>query len=90
MSFINESGDADGEYLSDGLSESLINKLSELPQLKGAARGAAFKYKGKDIDPPEVARALNVEAIVTGRVARGGEDLQIAVELIDAADNTQI
>ncbi len=90
MSFVNESGDADGEYLSDGLSESLINKLSELPQLKVAARGSAFKYKGKDIDLPEVARALNVEAIVTGRVARRGDDLQIAVELIDAADNTQI
>lgn len=90
MSFTNESGDADGEYLSDGLSESLINKLSELPQLKVAARGSAFKYKGKDVDPPEVARALNVEAIITGRVARRGDDLQIAVELIDAAGNTQI
>ena len=90
LSFENESGEADNEFLSDGLSESLINKLSQLPQLKVASRSSAFKFKGKDVDPPEVARALGVEAIVTGKVVRRGDDLQINVELINAADNTQI
>ena len=90
LSFANESGDADGEYLSDGLSESLINKLSQLSQLKVASRCAAFKYKGQNVDPREVARALGVEAIMTGKVVRRGDDLQISVELINASDNTQI
>jgi serine/threonine-protein kinase len=90
LSFINESGDENSEYLSDGLSESLINKLSQLPQLRVASRNSAFKYKGQNIDVSEIARALGVQAIVTGRVVRRGDDLQIGVELINAADNTQI
>ncbi|MDQ4120919.1 MAG: protein kinase [Acidobacteriota bacterium] len=90
LPFANDGSDADGEYLSDGLSESLINELSQLPQLKVTARSSAFKYKGKAIDPSEVARALGVQAIVTGRVARRGDDLQISVELIDAENDRQI
>lgn len=90
LPFANESGDADSEYLSDGLSESLINKLSQLPQLKVAPRTSAFKYKNKTADVREIARSLNVEAIVNGRVVKRGDDLQISVELINAAENTQI
>jgi serine/threonine protein kinase len=90
LPFANESGDPQGEYLSDGLSDSLMNKLSGLPQLKVAARGAAFQYKNKSADSREIARALNVEAIVTGRVAMRGDDLQIGVELINARDDTQM
>ncbi len=90
LPFKNESGDADGEYLSDGLSESLINKLSQVSQLKVATRSSAFQYKNKTDDPHEIAKTLDVETIVNGRVVRRGDDLQISVELINAAENTQI
>ena len=90
MPFVNESGDPDVEYLSDGMSESLINNLSQLPDVKVTARSSSFKYKGKEIDPRQVARELGVEAILTGRVLRRGDQLQISVELVDARNNTQI
>ena len=90
LPFKNESGDADGEYLSDGLSESLINKFSQVPQLKVATRSSAFQFKDKPADVREIADKLNVEAIVNGRLIKRGDDLQISVELINAADNTQI
>jgi len=90
LPFTNASGDAEMEYLSDGLSESLINNLSQLPRLKVIARSSAFKYKGKDANAEEVASALGVNGILTGRVLRHGEDLQISVELMDARDKTQV
>ncbi len=90
MPFVNESGDVNNEYLSDGLSDSLINKLSQLPQLKVIARTSSFRYKGREINVREIADALGVQAIVTGRIAKRGDDLQISVEIIDAAENAQI
>jgi serine/threonine-protein kinase len=86
----NTSNDPDMEYLSDGISESLINSLSQLPGVKVIARSSSFKYKGKDADPQAVANALEVEAILTGRVTRRGENLLISVELTDARDKTQV
>ena len=68
LPFVNVSGDVDVEYISDGVSESLINSLSRLPELKVIARSSSFKYKGKEVDPQEVARALGVQAVVSGRV----------------------
>lgn len=82
--------DSEAEYLSDGVTESLINRLSQLPGVKVIARSSSFHYKGKDIDPQEVARALGVEVIVTGRVLQRGEQLQISVELMDVRDKMQI
>ena len=61
---------ADSEYLTDGITETLINGLSQLPGLRVSARSVVFRYKGKDIDPQQVGRDLNVKAVVTGRVAR--------------------
>jgi serine/threonine-protein kinase len=90
LPFANESGNADAEYLSDGVSESLINSLSQLPRLKVIARSSSFKYKGKNVDPQEAAQALGVEAILNGRVLQRGDNLQVSVELINAADKTQI
>ena len=90
LPFANETGDANAEYLSDGISESLTNSLSQLPGVKVAARSSAFKYKGKDSDLQEVARALGVGAILTGKVTQRGENLSISVELVDASDKTQI
>lgn len=90
LPFTNASGDANTEYLSDGISEDLIDKLSQLPGLKVIARSSAFKYKGKDFDPQEVANALGVEAIVSGRVVQRGDQLQVRAELINARDKTQL
>ena len=90
MPFVNVSKDPNTEYLSDGISESLINDLSQLSQLKVIARSSTFRYKGKEIDPEEVAKTLGVGAIVTGRVIQRGDDLQVSVELVNAQDKTQM
>ncbi len=90
LPFTNASGDVNMEYLSDGLSESLINALSQLPQLKVIARSSAFQYKGKEMDPQEVAKALGVQAIVMGRVVQRGDNLQVSAEMVDARDKTQL
>jgi eukaryotic-like serine/threonine-protein kinase len=90
LPFVNDSNNPDAEYLSEGISGSLINSLSQLPQLKVIAQSSTLKYKGKEIDPQEVANALGVQAIVTGRIVRLGDNLQINVELIEARRKTQI
>ena len=90
LPFANGSGDPDLEYLSDGLSESLIDRLSQLPGVKVIARGSSFKYKGQEVDPREVAKALGVEALVTGRVMQRGDDLRVRAELVDARSGAQL
>jgi len=90
LPFANQSDDPNMDYLSDGLSESIINNLSQLPNLKVISRASTFKYKGKEIDPAEVARDLSVQAIVTGRVIKRGDQLQLSAELVDASDKTQM
>jgi TolB-like protein/DNA-binding winged helix-turn-helix (wHTH) protein/Flp pilus assembly protein TadD len=90
LPFANKSDDPNAEYLSDGISESLINSLSQLPGLKVIAKSSTFKYKGKDVDPQEVANALGVEAVLTGRVLQRGDALIISVELVNASDKTQM
>ena len=90
LPFANKTGDPNAEYLSDGISESLINSLSQWPGVKVIARSSAFKYKGTEVDLKEVANALGVEAILTGRVTQRGENLSISVELVNASDKTQM
>jgi serine/threonine protein kinase/tetratricopeptide (TPR) repeat protein len=90
LPFVNDTGDSEMEYVSDGLSESLINNLSQLPGLKVIARSSAFRYKGKNANAEEVADALGVKGILTGRLLRHGENLQISVELMDARDKTHM
>jgi serine/threonine protein kinase/tetratricopeptide (TPR) repeat protein len=90
LPLVNASNNPDADYLSDGISESLINSLSQLPQLKVIARSSSFKFKGKEVNPEEVAKALAVEAIVTGRVIQLGDQLQISAELVDTRDQTQL
>jgi TolB-like protein/DNA-binding winged helix-turn-helix (wHTH) protein/Flp pilus assembly protein TadD len=90
LPFVNESGDPDAEYLSDGISESLINNLSQLSGVKVIARNSSFKYKGKEVDPQEVALSLGVQTILMGRILKRGDQLQISVELMDARNKTQI
>jgi serine/threonine-protein kinase len=90
LPFENGSGDPDLDYLSDGLSESLIDKLSGLPQLKVIARNSSFKYRGTGLDLQEIANKLGVRAIVTGKVARVGDSLNVRVEMVDATENRQL
>ena len=84
MPFVNESGNADVEYLSDGMTETLINSLSQIPNLSVKARSSVFRHKGKEIDPKTIASALNVQAILIGRVIQRGDQLTLNLELIDA------
>lgn len=90
LPFTNSNNAQDTEYLSDGISESLINSLSQLPGVKVIARSSSFKYQGKEIDPQEVAKSLGVSGIVTGRVTQVGANLLISVELMDARDKSQV
>ncbi len=90
LPFVNVSADPEVEYLSDGLSESLLDRLSQLPQLKVIARSSSFKYRGENIDLRDVANKLGVQAIVMGRVVRRGDNLTIGVEMVDVRDNKQL
>jgi TolB-like protein/Tfp pilus assembly protein PilF len=89
MPFVNESGNADVEYLADGMTETLINSLSQIPNLSVKARSSVFRYKAKEIDPKKIGSELNVQAILMGRVVQRGEQLTLSLELIDAqTENT--
>jgi serine/threonine protein kinase/Tfp pilus assembly protein PilF len=90
MPFANVSGNADVEYLSDGMTESLINSLSQLPNLSVKARATVFRYKGKDLDPQQVGSELSVQAVLTGHVIQRGDQLKLSLELVDARTGNQI
>jgi eukaryotic-like serine/threonine-protein kinase len=90
LPLINASGDPDTEYLSDGITESIINNLSQLPKLRVMARSTVFRYKGKDIDPQSVGQELGVRAALTGRLLQRGDLLIIKAELVDAEDGSHI
>jgi eukaryotic-like serine/threonine-protein kinase len=84
LPFVNESGNTDVEYLSDGMTETLISGLSQIPKLNVKARSSVFRYKGKETDLPRIAQELKVQAILTGRVVRHGDQLLLSLELVDA------
>jgi serine/threonine-protein kinase len=88
--FANASGDQNTEYLSDGITESLINNFSQLSQLRVIARTTMFRYKGKDVDPVEAARTLGVAAALTGRVLQQGDTLVVQADLLNVADGSQL
>jgi eukaryotic-like serine/threonine-protein kinase len=90
LPFTNASGDPNAEYLSDGISEALINSLTELQQLRVIARSTAFRYKNKEADPQQVGRELNVRAVLMGRVRQMGDTLNIQVDLVDASTGAQL
>ncbi len=83
LPFENKSGNADSEYLSDGLAESLIYRLSQLQNLKVSPRSSVFRYKGQAIDAEKVGADLGVDAVMSGRLIQRGDDLVISVDLID-------
>ncbi len=90
LPFVNASGDPNTEYLSDGITESLINSLSQLPHLSVKSRNSVFRYKGQDPDPEKVGRELGVRAVLAGRVVQRGDGLSISVGLVDARNNNHI
>jgi serine/threonine protein kinase/tetratricopeptide (TPR) repeat protein/ActR/RegA family two-component response regulator len=90
LPFRNGSNNPEHEYLSDGISEGLINRLSQLEGLKVVANSSSSRYKGQEADLHEVARALDVAGIVAGRILQRGDSLSISVELIDGRDRTQV
>jgi TolB-like protein/Tfp pilus assembly protein PilF len=83
LPFENTSGNADSEYLSDGLAESLIYRLSQVPNLKVTPRSSVFRYKGKAMDAEKIGEELGVDAVMSGRLIQRGDDLIISVDLID-------
>jgi TolB-like protein/Tfp pilus assembly protein PilF len=90
MPFVNTGGDPNAEYLTDGITENLINNLSQLPKLRVAPRTVVMRYKGKDADPRAVGRDLNVRAILTGKVVHRGDSLNVQTELVSVADVSQL
>jgi eukaryotic-like serine/threonine-protein kinase len=90
MPFVNESGNVDVEYLSDGMTETLISSLSQLPNLNVKARSSVFRYKGKEIDLQKIAQELKVQAILTGRVVQRGDQLTLSLELVDTRTENAI
>ncbi len=90
LPFTNQNSDPNTEYLSDGISEALINSLTELQQLRVIARSTAFRYKGREVDPQAVGRDLNVRAVLMGRVRQAGDALNIQVDLVDATTGAQL
>jgi len=91
MPFVNVSGDPNTEYLSEGISDSIINSLSQLPNLKKViALNSVLRYKGKQTDPQVVGRELNVRAVLMGRLVQQGDNLSISTELVDVRDNRRL
>jgi TolB-like protein/tetratricopeptide (TPR) repeat protein len=90
LPFVNASADPNNEYLSDGITESLINTLSTVPNLKVMSRDSAFMYKGKETDARAVGQMLGVRAVLKGRVMQRDDNLQISAELVDTRDDSHI
>ena len=89
LPFVNVGGDPNAEYLSDGITENLINSLSQLPKLRVVPRSMVFAYKGQ-MDPRKVGRDLNVRAVLMGRVVQRGDGLNIQTELVDVTQVSQL
>src|SRR5713226_8847351 len=90
LPFVNVSADPQTEYLSDGITESVINNLSQLRSLRVMARSTVFRYKGKEADPQKVGQDLHVGAVLTGRLKERGDTLVIQAELVDVSKGTQL
>jgi eukaryotic-like serine/threonine-protein kinase len=90
LPFSNVTADPDTDYLSDGISESVVDNLSQLSTLRVMARSTVFRYKGKDVDSQQVGRELKVGAVLTGRVTRRGDSLTISTDLVRVSDGTEM
>ncbi|MGI9104359.1 MAG: protein kinase domain-containing protein [Terriglobales bacterium] len=90
LPFVNSTSDSNNEFLSDGISEDLISTLSQLPNMKVMARSTVFRFKGKEDDPAKIGQQLKVDAVLTGRISKRGDDLNIATDLVNVADGSEI
>jgi eukaryotic-like serine/threonine-protein kinase len=90
LPFVNATGDPNDEYLSDGLTESLISTLSQFPNFKVMARSTVFKFKGNQEDPKQIGRDLQVGAVLIGRITQHGDELGVQADLVDTADGTEL
>jgi TolB-like protein/Flp pilus assembly protein TadD len=90
LPLVNERNDAEMEYFCDGITESIINNLSQLPKLRVVPRSTVFRYKGREVDPQTIGRELNVRAVLTGRVFQVGNSLVVKTELIDVEQESQL
>src|SRR4029077_15624796 len=90
LPFVNSSGNADDEYLADGMTDELISSLGRIPGLRVAARSSAFTFKGQKAEIREVARKLNVDSVLEGTVRRSGPRVRVTASLVNAADGLQI
>ena len=90
LPFTNAAADPETEYLSDGITESLINRLTQIPSLRVVPRSTAFRYRGRDVDPVKTGKQLKVQALVTGKVQQRGDLLSVQVELVDVKQNAQL
>jgi serine/threonine protein kinase len=90
LPLVDESRDASSQYISDGITEGVIDKLSEIPALRVISRNSVFKFKGKEADAQAVGRDLKVQAVLTGRVAHQTEGVTISAELVNVSDGSQI
>jgi eukaryotic-like serine/threonine-protein kinase len=90
LPFVNATTDPNNEYLSDGLTESLIGTMSQLPNLKVMARSTVFRFKGNQDDPQKVGQALQVGAVLIGRVTQRGDELNVQADLVNTADGAEL
>jgi len=90
LPFANAGRNPDGDYLSEGITESIINSLSRIAQLRVTPRSTVFRYKGQDMDPQAIGRELSVRVVLTGRVTQRGETLVVGAELVDVAEGSQL
>ena len=90
LPFVNQNNDPEMEYRSDGLTESIINSLAQLPRVRVIARSSVFRYKGRETDPLAAGRELGVRAVLTGRIMQRGDELTISTELLDVTENKQL
>ena len=90
LPFVNATADASNEYLSDGLTESLISTLSQVPDLKVMARSTVFRFKGKEDDPQKIGQQLQVNAVLIGRITQHGDEVGVQADLVNASDGSEL
>ena len=90
LPFVNATADANNEYLSDGLTESLIGTLSQVPDLKVMARSTVFRFKGKDDDPQKIGQQLQVSAVLMGRITQHGDEVGVQADLVSTSDGSEL
>ena len=90
LPLVADSNEQNAQFLSDGITDSLIDSLSQIPHLKVMSRSSVFHYKGREIDPQAVGRELKVKAVLTGRLMQQGDNLFVSTELVNASDNSHI